>query len=56
MPYTLTFCWTLGDLRCGDLTCSEHARCVYDAEKGQPMCECETGFSGDGIRCEAVRK
>ena len=41
---------------CGDSTCHDKARCVYNSDLQIPMCECNTGFTGDGTRCEPIRK
>ena len=46
----------IGDLSCADLTCDRNARCVFDSDIQRPKCECNTGFVGDGERCDPVGK
>jgi nidogen (entactin) len=31
--------------------CDDNAECVYNYEAGHYQCECNDGFSGDGLSC-----
>jgi len=41
---------------CGDVTCDVNARCVFNDVESRPMCECKTGFVGNGEVCRAISK
>lgn len=39
---------------CGDDVCHQNARCVFNSDIGQPMCECNSGYYGDGKNCSTL--
>lgn len=34
--------------------CDYNARCVYDDQRRSYSCQCNAGYHGDGLSCEAV--
>ena len=43
------------ELTCEQLACGENARCVTDPRTGEPSCQCDSGYRGDGTLCEPSR-
>ena len=44
-----------GEVRlCGDDVCHPNARCVFNSDIGRPMCECNSGYYGDGKNCSTL--
>lgn len=39
---------------CGDDVCHPNARCVFNSDIGRPMCECNSGYYGDGKNCTTL--
>lgn len=45
----------VGEVRlCGDDVCHPNARCVFNSDIGRPMCECNSGYYGDGKNCTTL--
>ena len=47
----LLFCVEFG---CNEVAgvCHEDAECVYDVDERKYKCQCNEGYSGDGVSCE----
>lgn len=46
---------SVGEVRlCGDDVCHPNARCVFNSDIGRPMCECNSGYYGDGKNCTTL--
>ncbi len=57
MPHViLPMCKPGEQMSCEELRCSRDARCTYDPRSGQPLCECNSGFMGDGYNCQPIGK
>ena len=55
----ISFVMTSGDdvRQCGDETCDEYARCVFNDVEQKPMCECLSGYRRDDYgRCRPIRE